>query len=47
MLVSAGEHSGIYAFIFRLLSDIGLGAMTEWRDIVNIVVDRFRLQLKS
>ena len=27
--------------------DIGVGAMTEWRDIVNIVVDRFRLQLKS
>ncbi|KIM55245.1 hypothetical protein SCLCIDRAFT_1221278, partial [Scleroderma citrinum Foug A] len=27
--------------------DVGVGAMTEWRDIVNIVVDRFRLQLKS
>ncbi|KAL7279802.1 hypothetical protein ACG7TL_006209 [Trametes sanguinea] len=23
--------------------DVGLGAMTEWRDIVQIVVDRFRL----
>ncbi|KAJ7749333.1 flavoprotein [Mycena maculata] len=23
--------------------DIGIGAMTEWRDIVNIVVDRFQL----
>ncbi|KAL4071993.1 hypothetical protein J3A83DRAFT_4188063 [Scleroderma citrinum] len=26
--------------------DVGLGAMTEWRDIVKIVVDRFCLQLK-
>ncbi|KAJ8523167.1 hypothetical protein ONZ45_g272 [Pleurotus djamor] len=25
--------------------DIGIGAMTEWRDIVQIVVDRFHLQL--
>jgi len=27
--------------------DIGLGAMTEWRDIVQIVVDRFYLVRKS
>jgi len=26
---------------------LGVGAMTEWRDIVNIVVERFQLQLKS
>jgi len=23
--------------------DVGIGAMTEWRDIVQIVVDRFHL----
>ncbi|KAJ3750975.1 flavoprotein [Lentinula detonsa] len=26
--------------------DVGLGAMTEWKDIVQIVVDRFQLVLK-
>ncbi|KAJ4485587.1 flavoprotein [Lentinula aciculospora] len=26
--------------------DVGLGAMTEWRDIVQIVVERFKLVLK-
>jgi len=25
--------------------DIGLGAMTEWRDIVNIVVEKFNLRI--
>ncbi|KAF9525531.1 flavoprotein [Crepidotus variabilis] len=25
--------------------DVGLGAMTEWKDIVNIVVDRFQLSM--
>ena len=24
--------------------DVGLGAMTEWKDIVQIVVDRFNLK---
>jgi len=38
------RHMCIYIPSFRV---IGVGAMTEWRDIVNIVVDRFRLQLKS
>ncbi|KAI0357537.1 flavoprotein [Trametes cingulata] len=27
--------------------DVGLGAMTEWRDIVQIVVDKFRLVKKT
>jgi len=27
--------------------DVGLGAMTEWRDIANLVVDHFKLKLKS
>ncbi|KAF9048800.1 flavoprotein [Panaeolus papilionaceus] len=27
--------------------DVGLGAMTEWRDIVSIVVDKFQLKLKD
>ncbi|KIJ62561.1 hypothetical protein HYDPIDRAFT_93825 [Hydnomerulius pinastri MD-312] len=27
--------------------DIGLGAMTEWRDVVGIVVEKMELQLKS
>ncbi|KAJ8080294.1 hypothetical protein PM082_017124 [Marasmius tenuissimus] len=27
--------------------DVGLGAMTEWRDIVNIVVERFNLHQKG
>ncbi|KAF4604857.1 hypothetical protein EYR40_003639 [Pleurotus pulmonarius] len=27
--------------------DIGIGAMTEWRDIVQTVVDRFQLQLNE
>ncbi|KIP04858.1 hypothetical protein PHLGIDRAFT_31156 [Phlebiopsis gigantea 11061_1 CR5-6] len=27
--------------------DVGLGAMTEWRDIVQIVVDRFQLKRKA
>ena len=26
--------------------DVGLGAMTEWKDIVHIVVDRFQLVRK-
>ena len=25
----------------------GLGAMTEWRDIVQVVVDRFQLAIRS
>lgn len=28
-------------------SCLGLGAMTEWKDIVNIVVEKMQLQLKS
>ncbi|KAI9568577.1 flavoprotein [Boletus coccyginus] len=27
--------------------DVGLGAMTEWKDIVKIVVDKMQLELKS
>jgi phosphopantothenoylcysteine decarboxylase len=29
-----------------LTSCLGLGAMTEWKDIVKIVVDKMQLQLK-
>jgi len=34
--------------LFTILSlKLGLGAMAEWRDIVNIVVDRFHLVLRA
>ena len=31
---------------YVLLARIGIGAMTEWKDIVKIVVDKMQLRLK-
>ena len=47
MSVSESEDRIVYAFMLCPLGDIGVGAMAEWRDIVNVVVDRFKLQMKS
>ena len=47
ILVSESEDYSVYALMLCPLGDIGVGAMTEWRDIVNVVVDRFKLQMKS
>ena len=47
MSVSGSEDHSVYALMLCPLGDIGVGAMTEWRDIVNVVVDRFKLQMKS
>ncbi|KAG8797040.1 hypothetical protein FRC16_009272 [Serendipita sp. 398] len=27
--------------------DVGIGAMTEWKEIVGMVVDRYKLELKQ
>ena len=37
-------HSAIFFSVMPRFIAIGLGAMTEWLDIVKTVVDRFDLQ---
>lgn len=42
-----GQHFGSTQHVLsQTLCAAGLGAMTEWKDIVDIVVEAFNLQLK-
>ena len=41
-----GEPSSVDQLLFsKLIGLVGIGAMSEWKDIVQIVVDRFQLRV--